>query len=142
MLPRPPVYLSVTLRKLCQIWAQVESACRGTFLPLTPTFGSARPLKPGTSPMRLTSCPMRFARYGNDFCNYDCDKSPYHEFSHPALPARLRGDPLQGHRVSIQIPRLRLQELWHLHPLQPRLHPAPSHVGSKGPRAIQVSMRC
>ena len=65
MLPRPPVYLSVTLRKLCQIWAQVESACPGTFLPSTPTFGSARPLKPGTSPMRLTSCPMRFARYGN-----------------------------------------------------------------------------
>ena len=75
-LPRPPVYLSVTSRKLCQILAPVQSACRGTFLPSTPTFGSARPLKPGTSPMRLTSCPMRFARYGNDFCNYDCDKSP------------------------------------------------------------------
>ena len=49
---------------------------------------------------------------------------------HPALPARLWGDSLQGQCVSIPIPGLWLQELWHLFTLQPWVNLAPSHVGS------------
>ena len=65
MLPRPPVYLSATLRKPCQTWERVDSACPGTFLPQIPTLGYARLSKLGTSPMRLTSCLMRYARFVN-----------------------------------------------------------------------------
>ena len=54
------------------------------------------------------------------------------------MPARLRGDSLQGHCFSLQISGLRLQELWDLFPLQPWITFAPSHVGSESPWAIQV----
>ena len=60
---RPPVCLSATLKKPCQTWARVDSACPGTFLPQIPTFGCARLSKRGTSPMRLTNSLMRFAKY-------------------------------------------------------------------------------
>ena len=55
----------------------------------------------------------------------------------PALPARLRRDPLQSQCFSSPISWVWLQELWHVPPLQLCIHDNATNVGSKRDWAIQ-----
>ena len=111
-----------------------EERCMPWYLP---------PLDSGTrlcSPFEA----LNFTNYINKMSYDECkvcmilvEHAWTHEPIFPALPARLRRDPLQSQCLGCTISWLRLQELWHFAPLQLWIHDNATHVGSKCDWAIQ-----